>query len=144
MRQQYTQQEREESFWDKVGTGRDDGCWIWLGGLNNTGYGQFWNGKKTVTAHRYSWELHKGKTFKHLDLDHLCRNRRCVNPYHLEPVTNKENVLRGVGITANNSRKTHCHLGHPLSGDNLYVHNNQRKCKTCRREAGRRYEALYR
>ncbi len=120
----------EQLFWGKVD--KSQGCWTWLGGLFKTGYGQFWNGKKVVRAHRYSYELLKGQIPKGLQLDHLCRNILCVNPDHLEPVTNKENVLRGNGICGNNSRKTHCKRGHSLTGDNLYIHNNQRFCVTCR------------
>jgi hypothetical protein len=76
-----------------------------------------------------------------LTLDHLCRNKACVNPAHLEPVTNRENVLRGVGLSAENARKTHCKRGHPLSGDNVVVSKGGRKrrCVACERlrDAGR-------
>jgi len=125
-----------QSFWDKVELTPD--CWLWTGAKNTTGYAQFWDGDKTISAHRFAYNIFNEPI--DLPLDHLCRVRHCVNPAHLEPVTNKENILRGIGITAVNSRKTHCKNGHGLSGDNLYVHNNQRKCKECRREAWRKWK----
>lgn len=138
MRQKYTEQQNIDSFWNKVQFTTD--CWIWLGGKNIWGYGQFWNGSKTIQAHRFSYQLWCGVITNKQHLDHICRNRKCVNPNHLEIVTQKENIMRGIGITSINSKKTHCKRGHLLNGDNLYTYDNQRKCKECRRMSWRKWK----
>ena len=107
------------------------GCWLWMGGTRR-GYGAFWYKGRTVQAHRVSYELYVGMISKDLDLDHTCRVRHCVNPAHLEPVTNKENVLRGEGHTAVNARKTHCPKGHPFTGPNLVLISGKRRCRQCK------------
>src|SRR5690349_8969939 len=85
------------------------GCWDWLGAPRGNGYGGFaWDGRKSIAAHRASWQLLRGPIPSGLTLDHLCRNRRCVNPAHLEPVTMRENILRGIGPSAQCAKKTHC------------------------------------
>jgi len=76
-----------------------------------------------------------------LVIDHLCRVRNCVNPAHMEPVTNTENVLRGTGPTAVNAQKTHCKHGHPLTPDNLVKRTDRRECMECRRIREREYKA---
>jgi len=73
----------------------DNSCWLWQGIINEAGYGKLKVSKRWVKAHRYSYELFVGDIPEGLTLDHLCRNRSCVNPGHLEPVTLRENVLRG-------------------------------------------------
>ena len=80
----------EERFWEYVERG--EGCWLWTGGFNSWGYGQFWDGETTMQAHRFSYRLAKGP-IRH-QIDHLCRNRGCVNPDHLEDVTARENLIR--------------------------------------------------
>lgn len=134
----------EERFWEKVSFGHGPGaCWMWVGGIQSDGYGTFFvrleeRRRVQARAHRFSYELNVGPIPKGLGLDHLCRNRECVNPAHLEPVTQRENVLRGEGTPAKNAKKTHCIRGHPLSGDNVYNHpDGSRRCRECIIKRGR-------
>lgn len=111
----------------------ETGCWVWTSTRSRKGYGRFRSSGRQVQAHRFAYELHVGSIPEGLQLDHLCRNTSCVNPEHLEPVTNKENTLRGGNRAAVNARKTHCDRGHPLEGDNLRVSSSGRRiCKACR------------
>ena len=140
-----TTQERINS---KVAMDPMSGCHLWIGAANASGYGQMHHDGKTAYAHRVNYELHKGKIPDGLALDHLCRVPCCVNPAHLEPVSFRENVLRGIGPSAREAKQTHCIHGHPLSGENLYLRKdmNGRHCKTCHRERQRlpRYQELRR
>lgn len=105
------------------------GCWLWIGMLNNKGYGTFYvheYGNKKA-AHIFSYEHFVGPVPEGLELDHLCRMTRCVNYEHLEPVTHKENMHRGVKAS-----RAHCAEGHPFSGDNLIIDNGTRRCRICR------------
>jgi hypothetical protein len=106
-------------------------CWPWNRPLDN-GYGRFPHKGRTKLAHRAAWEIWFGNIPEGLHIDHLCRNRSCVNPHHMEPVSIAENVLRGEGTSANNARKTHCLKGHPLSGENLYLYKGSRNGKAHR------------
>lgn len=115
-------------------------CWIWIGGRSSGGYGYVrFNGKMQI-AHRVIYELLVGPIPKGLDLDHLCRNRACCNPEHLEPVTRKENVRRGDGIKATIKRhqkhreNTHCPYGHEYTPENTYNYKGGRSCNQCRKE----------
>lgn len=89
-------------------------------------------GRRRHQAHRAIYEALRAKIPEHLELDHLCRNPGCVNPWHMEPVTGTVNVLRGVGPTAVNARKTVCIKGHELVGENLYHSSTGgRACRAC-------------
>jgi len=130
-------------FWNKVD--RQNGCWPWTGYIDPDGYGAFpaviINGKKCIRAARIALWVSGHIIEDGLVVDHVCRNRSCVNPAHLRQITNKENVLSGVGATARNAAKQSCKRGHPLSGDNLMVNRRgERNCLICRheREAGYR------
>jgi len=126
-------------------------CWLWAKGIMGTGYGQlFVRGSKPykmVRAHIAVYEALVGPVPEGLELDHLCRVRRCVNPDHLEPVTHRENVLRGTAIAkavAHQRAKTHCPRGHPYNKENTYYRpgNGDRGCKICRRAAVRKHKLM--
>lgn len=136
------QRKAEDRFWAYVAFG--EGCWEWTGARNPTGYGH--SGIKRIErsgyAHRLAYTLVVGPIPEGMTLDHLCRNRGCVRPGHLEAVTHRENVLRSpIAPAAINARKTHCPKGHPYAGYNLMVMRSGRACRTCRNEQARRYYA---
>lgn len=117
------------------------GCWEWCGSKLQCGYGEFWNGDRKMLAHRWSYEQFVGPIPADLELDHLCRNRGCVSPYHLEPVTRSENALRG--LTGHHRRReaehiTHCPQGHEYDEVNTWLRPNRsgglsRHCRACER-----------
>lgn len=126
-----------ERFWSKVDKNGPNGCWVWTAGTL-LGYGQF-RGSAETYAHRWAYVALVGPIPEGLQLDHLCRNRACCNPAHLEPVTRKENILRGESPIAQNKRKMVCKNGHPLVPGNLTNRSNGvRQCATCHRAANRR------
>ena len=115
------------------------GCWLWTGFVHRSGYGLSWNGKEKCLAHRLSYEHFVGPIPAALQLDHLCRVRRCVNPQHLEPVTQRENLLSGRGLAAKNARKTHCVNGHEFTKKNSGIRRDgNRYCRECLRLRNKR------
>lgn len=133
-------------FWSKVDrSGGNSACWPWAGGKTGPGgYGRFRAGRpgRLVPAHRYAYELMIGPIPDGLCLDHLCRNRSCVNPAHLEPVTNRENLHRGIGHTATRAQQTTCINGHPFDDQNTYIKpNGCRSCRACKRRSDAAYYA---
>ena len=123
-------------------------CWLWTKGLSTAGYGQFYilreDGRPThAQAHRWVWEEEQGPLDKSIHLDHLCRVRNCVRQSHLEPVTVKENLLRGENPKQVTHRTKICQNGHRIEGDNAYSWTSKKRgytmtrCRTCRRERER-------
>lgn len=121
----------------------ESGCWEWVKCKDVNGYGMIGVGSrvnksfKVARAHKWAYEMLVGLVPDGMELDHLCRNRHCVNPSHLEPVSHKENIRRGINL---NRERFMCVAGHPLSGDNLYLApSGKRQCKECQRRRSREY-----
>ena len=111
------------------------GCWLWTGALNPDGYGKFKVRGKRIGAHRWAHERFRWPIPPGLEIDHLCRQRSCVNPDHLEVVTGRENTLRGNAPAAQLARRTHCMRGHPFDEANTYrTRKGERRCRICNRE----------
>lgn len=127
-----------DRFLGKVWIRKVDECWPWLAGISNDGYGKFFINGKQTGAHRAAYELWVGTIPEGLELDHLCRNRSCVNPNHLEPVTKRENTRRGFSPWVENARKTHCPKGHEYNQRNTYSLPHKidanRYCRMCKLE----------
>ncbi len=128
-----------ERFDDKIRAAPDSDCLLWIGSIHTKGYGRFKANGRMVQASRWIYEQDVGPIPDGLTLDHLCRVRACVNVRHLEPVTCKENVLRGQGYAAANAVKRVCVRGHEFSTDNTYQYKGMRFCRTCRSAYQRRY-----
>lgn len=115
-------------FWSKVKK-TSGGCWFWTASVNHGGYGKFWVDGHTIQAHRVAYILERGEIEEGLTLDHLCRERRCVKPAHLEPVTIKENLDRS---PRNPKYRTHCPSGHVYDLVNTsYTVPGERRCREC-------------
>ena len=123
----------EERFWRRVKVAGPASCWLYLGGVTSAGYGAFYRaGQKQILAHRWVYELLVGPIPEGLTIDHLCKQKRCVNPAHLQAVSLVENVMRGNALPALNARKTHCPVGHPYDLVNTYFYRGRnRKCRIC-------------
>ena len=120
----------ERNFWSKVH--KTDTCWLWSGGRNALGYGQ-WRPKRgeQALAHRVAYEALVGPIPTGLVSDHLCRNPPCVRPDHLEMVPQRINVLRGNSPAARHRLVTHCPQGHEYTPENTYPNRTKRSCRTC-------------
>ena len=122
-------------FWSKTRFDPDTNCIVWTADRNQKGYGRFRYQGKLHVAHRVAYEFDHAIP-EGLQLDHLCRNRACVRPDHLEPVTNQENARRG--LTGENMRsKTHYPQGHPYDEENTHLYRGSRYCRTCSRDRAR-------
>lgn len=117
-----------------------EGCIEHTGCRTGDGYGSVWRDGRMVSAHRAMYELMIGPVPDGLELDHLCRNRRCCNPGHLEAVTHAENVRRGE-LWKVAGAKTHCVNGHPFDEANTYLYpSGKRGCRVCRAESSARHK----
>lgn len=130
-----------ERFWMKVQ--KTPTCWNWTGQIEQSGYGLFYYDGKIRKAHRLAWAFSGLELPPYVNgqlcLDHLCRNKRCVNPAHLELVTERENILRGISIVAKQARQTECKHGHPFNEENTYRLNGGRLCRACNKVASKIY-----
>ena len=121
-----------ERFWDVVWPEPMSGCWLWAGNVDDQQYGRTPHNGRSRRAHRISYETHKGPIPPGLVIDHLCRNPSCVNPDHLEAVTNYVNVMRGRNHVVAYKQRTHCSHGHEYSPENTYfTADRARRCRKC-------------
>jgi len=121
-------------------------CWEWTGYTNQSGYATFkYGGQSHHRVHRIVYQLFVEEIDPLLDCDHLCRNRKCINPIHIEPTTKQVNVLRGEGVSAQRAKQTHCKKGHKFNEENTKIDNRgNRVCYPCLLEAVRVNQRRYR
>ncbi|MFG2773743.1 HNH endonuclease signature motif containing protein [Streptomyces sp. NPDC048350] len=123
--------ELTDRFLDKIAPG-PLGCWDWTAHVKPNGYGQFKIAGRPQYAHRVAYELTRGRIPRGLVIDHLCRRRHCVNPDHLEVVSHRTNIRRGISPAARRARQTHCTRGHRFNRANTYLApNGTRHCRPC-------------
>lgn len=121
-------------FLSRIKIDKETECWEWKSSLMSTGYGSFSINDKNYLAHRMSYSLFHGEIEKGLVIDHICRNRSCVNPMHLRQVTMRTNALENsLSISSTNHKKNVCKNGHSLSDENLcnYPSDKHRRCRVC-------------
>ncbi len=136
----------ETRFWANVVV--TEKCWLWIAGKNSDGYGEITVDGEKLLAHQFSLRIFGIKVPKGFERDHLCRNPACVHPKHIEPVTQKVNLLRGISIPAQNARKQMCKNGHDLQGTNLYIEvdsrgRRHRRCRVCRQVTGQEFRSRH-
>jgi hypothetical protein len=112
----------------------DSGCWFWKGVIGSNGYSKIWYQGKEQLAHRVGYQLLIGEIPQGTELDHLCRNPQCVNPKHLEAVTHRENIIRGMHPNVINHRNGTCSRGHSLADAIRDKNGRVRNCRTCLKE----------
>jgi len=137
-------------FLENISVNDQTGCWDWIGSCQPSGYGQLNlqredGAARPELAHRISYRVFRGPIPTNINrptIDHLCRNRKCVNPEHLETVSNRENILRGTAPSAMYARRTHCNYGHEYTENNLARRSNRRvrECKICKSNSQKKYK----
>ncbi len=127
----------------------EEGCWLWEGRLNNSGYGEITLNKtvdgvrRTTLCHRLTYTYFRGPIPERLQIDHLCRVRHCVNPWHCEPVSHRENQLRGEAPRVRLHRENVCMRGHSLIEYGVRS-GTRRRCRLCHNERARERRAVAR
>jgi ABC-type uncharacterized transport system ATPase subunit len=132
-------------FFAKIKFDLQKGCWLWIAGIDGKGYGSLRHAGRTRRAHKVAFEHWRGLVPEGKELDHVeCSRRDCANPWHVEPRTHRENLLRGSAPAALNAVKTHCKHGHSLSGENLYVQKKTgfRYCRTCAKARVEKFQKI--